>query len=215
MYLPQQFREDRLDVQHAFIRAHPFGALVTVGPEGLVANHTPFVLDPDAGPLGTLRAHQARGNGQWKGLDPSQEALVIFQGTNASITRSWYETKGETGKVVPTWNYEAVHVYGRARAMDDPDWIMRHVAELTAQSEGDRPEPWLVTDAPADFVAGMVKGIVGVEIAITRIEGKWKVSQNRPQADRAGVIEGLRARGDEASRAMAGLVEAGGAPDRA
>lgn len=210
MYQPPHFREDRLDVQHALIRANPFGVLITVGAAGIVANHIPFVLDAGAG-LGTLRCHVARANGQWNDLDGPHDALVVFQDVDRYVTPSWYATKRETGKVVPTWNYAVVHAYGRARAMDDPAWIARQIAQLTAQSEAGRAEPWHVTDAPAEFVAGQMKGIVGIEIEIARIEGKRKVSQNRPTADRAGVIAGLAAEGDERSLAMAALVEAAGA----
>jgi len=211
MYQPPHFREDRLDVQHALVRANPLGILITLGADGLVANHIPFVLDADATPLGTLRCHVARANGQWSDLDPSLDALVVFQGADRYVTPSWYATKHETGKVVPTWNYAVVHAYGRARAMDDPAWVARQIAQLTAESEAGRAEPWRVTDAPAAFVAGQMKGIVGIEIEIARIEGKWKVSQNRPTADRVGVIAGLAADGDERSLAMAALVEAAGA----
>jgi transcriptional regulator len=213
MYQPPHFREGRLDVQHALIRAHPFGALVSVGPDGLIANHFPFVVDAATGPLGTLRAHMSRGNAQWKSLGGAGEVLAIFQGPEGYITPSWYESKRETGKAVPTWNYVLVHVYGRPRVVEDRDWLARHVAELTDLHEGGREEPWAVSDAPVDFLDGMLKGIVGVEIEITRIEGKWKLSQNRTVADRAGVVEGLNAEGDERSLTMAGLVGSAGAPE--
>src|SRR5687767_6882086 len=148
MYQPThgQFREDRLEVKHALIRAHPFGALVTVGSEGLVANHFPFIVDPDASPLGTLRAHMARANGQWKGLDGEHEALVIFQGPHRYITPAWYPAKAETGKVVPTWNYALVHAYGRPRIVEDPAWLLRHVSELSDTNEASMPVPWSVSD---------------------------------------------------------------------
>jgi transcriptional regulator len=202
------FREERLDVQHALIRAHPFGALVTLGPDGLVANHFPFVLDAGASPLGTLRAHMARANGQWRSLDGSQEALVIFQGHHAYITPSWYPAKAETGKVVPTWNYALVHVYGRPRAIEDKAWLLRHVAELSDVNEASQSVPWKVADAPDEFVEALAKAIVGFEIEITRIEGKWKASQNQPVSAREGVVRGLTAQGDEPSLAVAGLVSA-------
>jgi transcriptional regulator len=210
MYQPAHFREDRLDLQHALIREHPFGAMVALGPNGLVANHYPFVLDRDASPHGTLRAHMALANDQWKHLDGRQEALVIFQAVDAYITPSWYATKAETQKVVPTWNYSLVHVYGTPRIVRDGDWLLRHVSELTAQSEAGQTMPWEVSDAPADFVASLLKAIVGIELVITRIEGKTKASQNRPEQDRAGVVRGLTAQGDERSLAMADLVAASG-----
>jgi transcriptional regulator len=213
MYQPQHFREDRLDVQHALIRAHSFGALVSIGTDGLIANHYPFVIDAEAGPLGTLRAHMSRANTQWKSLNSCGEVLAIFQGAEGYITPSWYETKRETGKAVPTWNYALVHVYGRPRVIEDRGWLARHVSELTDLHEAERDEPWAVSDAPAEFIVGMLKGIVGVEIEITRIEGKWKLSQNRPLADREGVVEGLTAQGDERSLTLAGLVQTSGAPE--
>jgi transcriptional regulator len=211
MYQPPHFREDRLEIQHGLIRAHPLGMLVTNGSTGLVANPLPFVLDAAASPLGTLKAHLSRANGQWQDFDPAQVALAIFQGVEAYVTPSWYETKRETGKVVPTWNYAVVQAYGRMRVIEDADWLRRQIGELTATHEASRPEPWAVDDAPAPFVAAQLKGIVGIEIEITRIEGKWKVSQNRPEADRQGVAAGLRSVGDDAARRMADLVDAKGA----
>ncbi|HZH50478.1 MAG TPA: FMN-binding negative transcriptional regulator [Microvirga sp.] len=211
MYQPPHFREDRLDVQHGLIRAHPLGMLVTFGSTGLVANPLPFVLDASASHLGTLRAHLSRANSQWRDFDPSQEALVIFQGVEAYVTPSWYETKRETGKVVPTWNYAIVQARGRMRIVEDPAWLLRQIGELTVAQESSRPDPWAVDDAPAAFVAAQLKGIVGVEIEIARIEGKWKVSQNRPEADRLGVAAGLRSMDDDAAQRMAEMVDAKGA----
>jgi transcriptional regulator len=211
MYQPPHFREDRLDVQHALIRAHPLGLLVTFGGAGLVANPVPFVIDPSASPLGTLRAHLSRANAQWRDFDPDHEALVVFQGAEAYITPSWYEAKRQHGKVVPTWNYAMVQAYGRLRVMDDPEWLLGQISTMTAAQEAAQPEPWSVGDAPPPFVAAQLKGIVGIEIDITRIEGKWKVSQNRSEADRQGVSAGLRLAQDDASRAMADLVDARGA----
>lgn len=193
-------------MQHALIRAHPFGALVTTGAEGLEATHMPFVLDASASPFGTLRGHISRANHQWQTLDPEQDALVIFQGADAYITPSWYPLKAETGKVVPTWNYAIVHAYGRVRVVEDADWLLKNVSALTDQHEGPREAPWAVSDAPADFIAGMLKGIVGIEIELSRIQGKWKVSQNRGAADRQGVVAGLTAQADDESVQMAGLV---------
>jgi transcriptional regulator len=211
MYQPPHFREDRLEVQHALIGAHPLGLLVTSGRTELLANPIPFVLDPEASPLGTLKAHLSRANAQWRDFDPDREALVVFQGPEAYITPSWYEAKREHGKVVPTWNYAMVQAYGRIRIKDDPEWLLRQISAMTARQESARPEPWAVGDAPASFVAAQIKGIVGIEIDIARIEGKWKVSQNRSEADRRGVAAGLRLAEDDASREMAELVEARGA----
>jgi transcriptional regulator len=192
MYQPAHHREDRLDVQHALIAAHPLGLLVSAGASGLIANPIPFVLDATAGQKGTLRCHLARANPQWKDLNGVSECLVVFQGADAYVTPSWYKTKKETGKVVPTWNYATVHTWGRPRVIDDATWLRANVEALTRVHEAGRPVPWEVNDAPADFIDVMLRGIVGVEIEIARIEGKWKVSQNRPEADRTGVYRGLR-----------------------
>jgi transcriptional regulator len=210
MYQPPHHREDRLGVQHALIRAHPFGTLITIGSNGLVANSIPFVLDP-ALPLGVLKGHVARANSQWRDFDPAVGALIVFQGVETYVTPSWYETKRQTGKVVPTWNYVMVHAWGTMRAVEDRDWLALQIDALTRQQEAGRADPWTVGDAPSTFVEAQLKGIVGIEIAINRIEGKWKVSQNRPEADRAGVVAGLREEGDEASLAMAELVARAGA----
>jgi transcriptional regulator len=214
MYSPPHFREDRLDVLHALIRSHPLGTLITFGAGGLTANPIPFVLDADAAPNGALQGHLARANPQWRDHDPSVEALVVFQGLESYVTPSWYAEKRETGKVVPTWNYVVVQVHGPMRVIEDRDWLARQIAALTALQEEGRAEPWAVTDAPEAFVASQIKGIVGIEIPVRRIVGKWKVSQNRPEADRKGVVEGLSASGDAAGREMAGLVAAGGATRR-
>jgi transcriptional regulator len=206
MYQPPHHREDRLEVQHALIRAHPLGALVTFGAGELSANLIPFILDASMAPTGTLKGHLARANRQWQDFDPSVEALVIFQGAESYITPSWYAAKQEHGKVVPTWNYATVQVQGRMRAIEDRDWLAAQITALTAANEGKRSEPWRVSDAPETFIASQIKGIVGIEIAISRIEGKWKVSQNRPETDRAGVVEGLRAKAEKSADAMAELV---------
>jgi transcriptional regulator len=204
MYQPPAFREDRPEVQHALIRAHPLGLLITAGPAGLLANLFPFLLDAEGTEKGTLRLHMARANPQWRELEAVEECLVVFQGPQDYVTPSWYATKRETGKVVPTWNYATVHVWGRPRVMNDDSWLRRQIEDLTTSREAQRAEPWAVSDAPEDFVAMQMRAIVGIEIPILRIEGKWKMSQNRPEADRAGVIAGFREAGGEA---IAVLVE--------
>ena len=209
MYQPPHFREDRTEVQHDLIRAHPLGLLITAGPGGLVANPIPFVVYPDPAPHGTLRCHMARGNPHWRELATVDQCLVVFQGPQQYITPSWYPTKRETGKVVPTWNYVTVHAWGRPQVIEDVKWLRRQIEDLTNLNEGRRPAPWLVDDAPADYLASQMKGIVGVEIRIDRIEGKWKVSQNRPAADRAGVVEGLRGGGEQAEIIAALVAERG------
>ena len=205
MYQPPHFREDRLAVQHALIRTHSLGLLVTAGPGGLQANHVPFLVDADGSEHGTLRVHLARANPQLQELTTVTECLVVFQGPQQYISPSLYPTKREHGKVVPTWNYITVHAWGRPRVIDDAAWLRRQVDDLTAHKEGSRAAPWTVSDAPEPYVAAQLKGIVGVEIPIVRIEGKWKVSQNRPAVDQTGVVAGLRGNGDDAE-IMAALV---------
>jgi transcriptional regulator len=205
MYQPPHFREDRLEVQHALIRAHALGLLVTAGPEGLQANHVPFLIDAAGSERGTLRAHLARANPQARELAAVAECLVVFQGPQHYISPSLYPTKRETGKVVPTWNYITVHAWGRPRVIDDADWLRRQIDDLTTHNEDSRSSTWKVSDAPDAFIAAQIKGIVGLEIPIARIEGKWKVSQNRPAIDQAGVVNGLRGGAGDAE-AMAHLV---------
>ena len=209
MYQPPQFREDRLDVQHDLVRAHPLGFLITTGDGGLTANPIPFLIEAGGTGLGILRAHIAKANPQARDLDGGAECLVVFQGPQDYVTPSWYATKRETGKVVPTWNYATVHAWGPPRLVADDAWLRRQLDDLTILKEGARPAPWAVADAPASFVAAQVKGIIGVEIPISRIEGKWKVSQNRSPADRAGVVAGLQAQ-NGAADPMAWLVEGRG-----
>jgi transcriptional regulator len=204
MYLPAYFREDRVEVLHRFIGGHGFATLVTVGADGLIANHIPMVLDPEPAPLGTLRGHVARANPQWRDSLPDVAALAIFQGPSAYVTPSWYPSRQETGRVVPTYNYVVVHAHGPLRTFDDPALLEKHVRTLTDLHEASFPEPWKVEDAPADFFQAMLKNIVGIEIPIARLEGKWKVNQNRLPADRAGAEAGLRASG---CPAMADLVK--------
>jgi transcriptional regulator len=190
MYRPAAFREDRTEVLHALIGAHPLATLVTAGPGGLMANHIPFLVE-DGGPFGVLRAHLARANEQLQALEAGAEALVIFQGPQAYVSPSWYATKAETPKVVPTWNYLAVHCWGTPEVIDDAAWLRSQIGRLTLAQEQDRSQPWAVEDAPDDFIAARIKAISGLQIPIARIEGKWKVSQNRSDADRAGVAAGL------------------------
>ena len=190
MYQPAHFREERLEVQHALIRGHPFGLLVSVGPDRPEANGVPFLLDIEAAPLGVLKTHVARANAQWRNLD-GQNVLAVFQGPQAYVSPSNYETKRETSKVVPTWNYVMVQVRGIAHVHEDANWLKAQVTSLTQTLEAGLAQPWQVSDAPSAYVESQLKGIVGIEIAIASIEGKWKVSQNRPEADRRGVADGL------------------------
>jgi transcriptional regulator len=199
MYQPVHFREDRLEVQHALIRAHPLGLLITSGSGGLQANQIPFLIDDTASERGILRAHLARANPQLAELAAVEECLVVFQGPQHYISPSLYPTKREHGKVVPTWNYITVHAWGRPRIMDDATWLRRQIDDLTRHNEETRAVAWNVSDAPDAFVAAQVKAIVGLEIPVARIEGKWKASQNRAAADQAGVVDGLRGQGDNAN----------------
>ncbi len=204
MYLPDLFRVDDLPRLFALMRAHPFATLVSAGPAGLIATHLPTVLKDD-GPHGTIECHVARANPHWKQL--GGETLMIFQGAEGYITPNWYASKAEHGKVVPTWNYAVVHAYGRAAAMDDVGWLRRHVGELTTQQEAGEAKPWAVTDAPESFIAGMARAIVGIRLPIARLEGKWKMSQNREMKDREGVVAGLSRRGAGDDREIAAIVE--------
>ncbi len=207
MYQPPHFREEDLAVQHALIRAHPLGLLITAGPAGPTANLLPFHLDAALSAKGTLQVHMAKANGQWREIEAGSPVLAVFQGADAYVTPSWYATKQETGKVVPTWNYAVVQARGPARVMHDAEWLGRQIAALTGEHEQKRAHPWAVSDAPDAYVAAQIKGIVGVEIEIADIEGKWKVSQNRPAADIARVAAGFADTADpHADAAMAELV---------
>ncbi|GJE16125.1 FMN-binding negative transcriptional regulator [Methylobacterium marchantiae] len=206
MYEPPHFRTDDIETQAALIRACPLGLLVSAGANGLMANPIPFLLDTEEGGQGTLRAHLARANPQWRDLDGLPECLVVFQGPDRYVTPSWYATKRETGKVVPTWNYATVQVRGRPRVIEDEAWLRRQIDDLTRMREAGRDAPWAVSDAPPAFTAAQIRGIVGIEIPIAKLSGKWKVSQNRSEADRAGVAAGLR-RDAGGADAMAELVD--------
>lgn len=203
MYLPSAFREERLETLHALIRAHPLATLITAGTDGLIANLVPFIV-VETGDRGTLRAHISKANDQVEALRAGADTLVVFQGPEAYITPSWYPSKKEHGQVVPTWNYVVVQVRGTPHVIDDPAWLRTQIGALTAGQENQRSEPWKVTDAPESFIQDQIRAIIGVEIPILSIEGKWKVSQNRSAADRQGVYEGLRREGK--SEPMARLV---------
>jgi transcriptional regulator len=194
MYQPEHHRVDNLSLMHALMRARPFVALISESAEGLYATHLPTVLKDD-GPYGVVEFHIARANPHWKYLAERNEALMIFQGAEGYITPNWYPSKAEHAKVVPTWNYAVVHAYGRPEVMQDTDWLRRHVAELTAQQERNEVKPWALTDAPETFIKVMLRCIIGFRLAITRLEGKWKMSQNREMKDRDGVVTGLEKRG--------------------
>jgi transcriptional regulator len=207
MYLPPSFEESRPEVLHELMTRHPLATVVTLGADGLDANHLPLLYQAAPEPHGTLVGHVSRANRVWRDARLDVDALAIFHGTQGYITPAWYPSKAETGKVVPTWNYIVVHAYGRLRFQDDPVWLRRHVEALTATHEAARAEPWSVADAPSDYIDGLIKGIVGFEITITRLLGKWKLNQNKTDAERDGLVRAMRERGDDDAQAMAELIE--------
>ncbi|MEP6609413.1 MAG: FMN-binding negative transcriptional regulator [Burkholderiaceae bacterium] len=207
MYVPSHFSETRVEVLHEMMRTNPFGALVVLASNGLDANHIPFEVDPQPAPFGTLRGHVARANPVWRDFSAEVDALVMFQGPHTYVSPAWYPSTREHGKVVPTWNYVIVHATGPLRIIDDREWLRRFVGVLTQRYEAPRSDPWRVSDAPLDFIDTMLAAIVGIEIPIANLLGKWKVSQNRAEKDRVGVIEGLRREPSEAALAMAQLVQ--------
>jgi transcriptional regulator len=211
MYVPAHFEEKDRSVLHALIRAAPLGAWVTHADGRLIANHIPFLLDPDRGALGTLVGHVARANPVWQLFSTHVPSVVIFQGAQSYISPSWYPGKQVHGKVVPTWNYAVVHAHGTPRVIEETDWLHAHVSRLSDVHEAEHASAetpaWRVTDAPPDYIAGALRGIVGIEIPIDHLEGKWKVSQNRSEADQRAVVTGLDARADQQSHHMARLVQ--------
>jgi len=206
VYLPAHFREDRIEVLREHMRRYPLASVVTVTPAGLVASHIPLVYDPEPAPWGTLRGHLARGNPQWKESSRDVEALAVFTGLDAYVSPNWYPSTQQTGRMVPTWNYAVVHAWGALATFDDPERLRQHVTTLTAIHEAGFEPPWSPDQAPQDFIDGMLRAIVGIEIRITRLLGKWKVNQNRLPPDREGVIQALEERGDDDSIGMAELI---------
>jgi transcriptional regulator len=203
MYVPAHFEENRPEVLHQLIVDQSFGTLVTTGPNGLDANHLPFEFAAGEGSLGTLRAHVARANPVWQEVAEDPDTLVIFQGPAAYISPTWYPSKHETHRQVPTYNYMVVHAHGKIVVHDDETFLRGLVARLTRKMEANEPKPWKMGDAPADFVSQMLGAIVGIEIEVTRLVGKWKLSQNKEARDRRGAAEGLLAGGSEAQEAVA------------
>lgn len=208
MYIPKHFAEPRVEVLHQLMRARPLSTLVTrCLNNGLNANHIPLHLSTQPGPFGTLRGHVARANPIWSDVGNDTEALAIFHGPDAYITPSWYPTKAETGRVVPTWNYVVAHAYGTLCVVDDPVWLRGHLEQLTAHNEARFDAPWKMSDAPPDFLEKMLGAIVGIEIVINRLVGKWKLSQNQSNQNRNGVVLGLRHGEDSDASEMAALIE--------
>jgi transcriptional regulator len=207
MYIPGHFEERDVAVLHALVRSHPLGTWVIAVEGTFVVNHIPFIVDETRGECGTLIGHVARANPAWKMASTAGESVVVFQGPQGYITPSWYPSKHEHGKVVPTWNYAVVHAHGTPRVVEDPAWLLEHVKALTGLHESTREAPWHVSDAPADYIGALLKAIVGVEIPIDRLVGKWKASQNRSVPDRHGVVAGLQTIDDDEARRMARLVQ--------
>jgi transcriptional regulator len=206
MYLPRPFEETRPDILRAFIRENPLGTLVVMTENGLDANHIPFEFDPEPAPHGTLHGHVARSNPVWRQFSPAIEALVVFHGPQSYVSPSWYPTKQETGQAVPTWNYIVVHARGPLRAIDDSPRVRAHLEQLTAHHEAGRPHPWHIADAPADYVSKQIGQIIAIEIPLSQLVGKWKVSQNRVERDRIGTAQGLLEEKRPGSDAMAAAI---------
>ena len=206
MYVPEHFRESRVEVMQELIRTRPLGTIVTLTANGLEANHIPFEIDPDPLPYGTLRGHVAKSNPVWQESSAAMEALVIFHGPDGYISPSWYPTKKETGKVVPTWNYVVVHAYGFLKPIEDKVWLRNFIEKLTDRHESNQGSSWKVGDAPADFTEKMLEAIIGIEIPISKLTGKWKVSQNRPAGDREGVICALGDLDNDSAREMVDVI---------
>lgn len=206
MYIPEHFRESDSDTLQSLIQQRSFGTLITVDDDGPIANHMPFVIDRTRGELGVLQCHVARRNPVWQAMAKDPRALVIFQGPDAYISPNWYPSKQETGKAVPTWNYIAVHARGQAQIMADPDWLLHHLNHLTDHHEQSQPAPWHVADAPDDYIEKMMSAIVGIEIPLATLIGKWKTSQNQPDNNRQGVVQGLHDLQETNATEMAGWV---------
>lgn len=207
MFKQPLFNEENEELIHGLIEANSFGTLVAMVDGELSADHLPFVFKPDAGEKGVLHAHIAKGNPLWKKHQADQNVMVIFRGAHHYISPSWYASKAEHEKVVPTWNYAVVHVHGTLKIIEDQNWLKNHINEQTNKNEENYEIPWKVSDAPEKFIDGQLKGIVGVEIEITRFEGKWKMSQNKNETDKTGVIDGLTQDDNENSRAMAEYIK--------
>lgn len=206
MYLPKHHEETDVSVLHALLKAHPLGTWITQGDGELIVNHIPFLLDPTRGKYGTLVGHVARANRVWQVFSTAVNSVVVFQGSETYITPSWYPSKHESGKVVPTWNYAVVHAHGLPRVIENREWLLAHLTQLTDVHEAEQALPWKVSDAPQEFTDRLLQAIVGIEIPIVNLIGKWKVSQNRPEPDKLGVVAGLLSRNDSQSKEMAALV---------
>ena len=206
MYCPKLFQQHRPDALHNLIQTHSLGAWTCWADNQLIVNHIPFLLDPDTGSHGVLHGHVARANPVWQKINSSTPSVVCFQGSQAYISPSWYASKEVHGKVVPTWNYTAVHIHGEPKVIDTEEWLRSHAEQLSNFNEKNRDTPWQVTDAPASYIEKMLRGIVGIEITIQTIEGRWKVSQNKNAEDKRGIEQGLSKLTDSNTKNMAHLV---------
>jgi len=206
MFKPPMFVEEREELIHNLIRSNSFGTLICMVDGELAADHLPLLFKPELGEKGVLHAHISKGNPLWTKHQGGQEVMVIFQGTHHYISPSWYASKAEHEKVVPTWNYAVVHVHGTIKIIEDHDWLLNHINEQTDKNEQHYDTPWKVSDAPEKFINGQLKGIVGVEIEITRFDGKWKMSQNKNAADKKGVVKGLSDESNENAKKMSEMI---------
>ena len=206
MHVPNKFKETNKDVLQNLIRSHPLGTWIISVDDELDVNHIPFVLDSTQGEFGVLKGHVNIANPVWKSLPTATSSAIVFQGAETYITPSWYASKQEHGKVVPTWNYAVVHAHGRANIVRDRNWLFEHLNALSDQQEEKQPEPWKVADAPKEFTDKMINGIVGIEIPISALVGAWKTSQNKNQSDRAGIINGLSNSENSQSTEMASYI---------
>lgn len=207
MYIPTFNEEKDISVLHALIKAHPLGVWATMASGDIVVNHIPFVLHENRGELGTLVGHVARANSIWQGCSTDLDSVIVFQGDQAYITPSWYPSKHKHGKAVPTWNYAVVHAQGIPKVIEDPEWLLQHVSELTDIHESQQSLPWKVTDAPEDYIEKLIGAIVGIEIPVSKLSGKWKLGQNRPEPDKLGTIAGLMSRDNPQSHGLAQLLK--------
>jgi transcriptional regulator len=207
MYIPRHNEEKRVSVMQALMVSHPLATLVTLGSHGLFASHIPMVFEADGSEFGVLKGHISRANPQWRDFTPAVDALAIFAGHQHYVTPTWYSENGEHAKEVPTWNYAVVHAYAPLKVVEDKQWLLAHVSTLTNIHEAGFPVPWKVGDPPEDFIGSLLKGIIGLELSIQRLEGKWKVSQNRTDRERQGVVDGLAKLNTAESLAMKALVE--------
>lgn len=207
MYIPQPFKESRTEVLHQFIRRHPLATLIINDAEGIAADHIPLLLRAGAGPSGKLLGHVARSNPLWQKAGDGIPCLLVFHGIDGYISPNGYASKQETGKVVPTWNYEVVHVHGKVRAIDDPAALMDVLQALTYAHEADQPAPWRIADAPPDYIEHLLQAIVGIEVEIERIAGKAKLSQNQPVSNQKSLIHALQGCDDRASQEMAKAIQ--------